>query len=44
MMSLVNVYSKAPAEERQKVYDLLEPIYPTETERLEKIRLGDQKN
>ena len=41
---LVNVYSKAPAEERQKVYDLLEPIYPTETERLEKIRLGDQKN
>ena len=39
---LVNVYSKAPAEERQKVYDLLEPIYPTEQDRLEKIRLGDQ--
>lgn len=37
---LVNIYSKAPAEERTKVAKLLEPIYPTETERIEKIRKG----
>ena len=37
---LVNVYSKAPETERKEVYDLLQPIYPTDTERLEKIRLG----
>ena len=35
---LVNVYSKAPQTERQSVYDLLQPIYPTESNRLEKIR------
>lgn len=35
---LVNVYSKAPQAERQSVYDLLQPIYPTESNRLEKIR------
>lgn len=35
---LVNIYSKAPQTERQGVYDLLQPIYPTETDRLEKIR------
>ena len=40
---LVNVYSKAPAEERSNVYNLLEPIYPTDQERLEKIRKGYQK-
>lgn len=37
---LVNIYSKAPAEERNKVYKLLEPIYPTENQRLEDIRKG----
>lgn len=37
---LVNLYSKAPATERSKVYTLLEPIYPTETERLEQIKKG----
>ena len=37
---LVNVYSKAPETERKEVYDLLQPIYPTDTERLDKIRLG----
>lgn len=37
---LVNLYSKAPATERTQVYNLLEPIYPTETERLEKIKKG----
>lgn len=40
---LVNVYSKAPAEERTRVYNLLEPIYPTDTERLEKIRKGSEQ-
>jgi len=35
---LVNLYSKAPQTERQSVYDLLQPIYPTESERLDKIR------
>lgn len=35
---LVNVYSKAPETERKEVYDLLQPIYPTESQRLEKIK------
>ena len=38
---LVNIYSKAPETERKQVYDLLQPLYPTETERLEKIRKGE---
>ena len=37
---LVNIYSKAPAEERSKVYNLLQPIYPTEEKRLEEIKKG----
>lgn len=37
---LVNVYSKAPEAERTEVYELLQPIYPTDSERLEKIRRG----
>lgn len=37
---LVNVYSKAPQDERTKVYELLSPIYPTETQRLQKIKTG----
>lgn len=41
---LVNLYSKAPVTERNAVYKLLEPIYPTETERLEKLKKGaDEK-
>lgn len=40
---LVNIYSKAPAEERTRVYELLEPIYPTEQSRLEQIKNGQQK-
>ena len=39
---LVNIYSKAPADERTKVYNLLEPIYPTESDRLEKIKKGQE--
>lgn len=40
---LVNVYSKAPAEERTKVYDLLQPMYPTDQDRLDKIKQGQTK-
>ena len=35
---LVNVYSQAPQNERDEVYDLLQPIYPTDRSRLEKIK------
>lgn len=38
---LVNVYSKAPETERKDVYDLLQPIYPTESNRLDKIKNPD---
>lgn len=37
---LVNVYSKAPSDERETVYDLLEPIYPAEQTRLDQIKKG----
>lgn len=40
---LVNIYSKASQEERTKVYNLLQEIYPTETERLEKIKNGQER-
>ena len=40
---LVNIYSKAPETERQKVYDILQPIYPTESTRLNKIKNPDTK-
>ena len=35
---LVNVYSKAPQNERDDVYELLQPIYPTDRQSLEKIK------
>lgn len=38
---LVNVYSKAPETERKDVYDLLQPVYPTESQRLNKIKNPD---
>ncbi|MDE6080217.1 MAG: DUF4835 family protein [Duncaniella sp.] len=41
---LVNIYSKAPDDERRHAYELLNPIFPTENERLEKIRRGDEEN
>lgn len=41
---LVNVYSKAQETERKNVYDILSRIYPTETERLEKIRNPEDPN
>lgn len=40
---LVNVYSKAPQAERESVYELLQPIYPTESERLDKIKKGEER-
>lgn len=40
---LVNIYSKAPATERETAYDILQPIYPTESERLEKIKKGEER-
>lgn len=41
---LVNIYSKAPSSEREAAYEILQPIYPTETDRLEKIKKGDESN
>lgn len=41
---LVNIYSKAPSGERTEAYNVLQPIYPTETSRLEKIRKGQEDN
>lgn len=35
---LVNVYSKAPQTEREEVFNLLQPIYPTDNERLNNIK------
>lgn len=40
---LVNVYSKAPQTEREKVFDLLSPIYPTDQERLGKIKNPEER-
>lgn len=37
---LVNVYSKAPQSERETAYEILQPVYPTESERLDKIKKG----
>ncbi len=38
---LVNIYSKASLTEKQSVYDVLNPIFPTEGKRLDKIRKED---
>ncbi|MDE6753673.1 MAG: DUF4835 family protein, partial [Muribaculaceae bacterium] len=35
---LVNVYSKAPQSEREEAYELLKKLYPTDMERINKIR------
>lgn len=39
---LVNIYSKASQTERTTVFDLLSPIYPTDTERLNSIKNPEQ--
>ena len=41
---LVNVYSKSNMSERQSVYELLYPLYPTGRERLDKIKEEQQTN
>jgi len=43
MGELVNIYSKASSSEREKVYDLLSPVYPTETKQLDEIKNGKTK-
>ena len=35
---LVNIYSKANSSEKEQVFELLYPLYPTETERLNRIK------
>lgn len=35
---LVNIYSQAPQQERDEVYELLQPIFPTDRDRLNKIK------
>lgn len=40
---LVGVYSKAPANEREEAYEILHAIYPTEMERLDKIKFGSDR-
>ncbi len=40
---LVNIYSEAGSTERDKIYNLLEPIYPSEQERITKIKKGKEK-
>lgn len=40
---LVNLYSKAPQTEREAAYETLQPIYPTESERLDKIKKGEER-
>ena len=40
---LVNVYSKSGATEKSKVYELLYPLYPTESQRLNKIKEVSKK-
>lgn len=40
---LVNVYSKAQQTERDRVYETLYPLWPTENKRLTEIKKGPQK-
>lgn len=44
MDELVNIYSKSPQEERDRVYDLLYGIYPAETKRLDLIKKPQTNN
>lgn len=41
---LVNVYSKAGSTEKDQVYELLKPIYPTESSRLNQIKDPETAN
>lgn len=40
---LVNIYSKGSSEERTHAFNVLSPLFPTDTERLEKIKKGEIK-
>ena len=40
---LVNIYSKASKAEKETVYELLYPLYPTENARLDKIKSTETK-
>ena len=40
---LVNIYSKAPESQRRDAYEILQPIYPTDSERIDKIKKGKEK-
>lgn len=40
---LVNVYSKAQQTERERVYETLYPLWPTDSKRLNEIKRGPQK-
>lgn len=40
---LVNIYSKANTTERENVYEILYPLYPTDGSRLDKIKNPDTK-
>lgn len=40
---LVNIYSKAPQAERDKVVEILTPLYPTEMKRINMIKAGTNK-
>lgn len=44
MDELVNIYSKANMTEKQKVYELLYPLYPTATKQLEAIKNENTEN
>lgn len=39
---LVNIYSKAPQEERTHAYNVLSPLYPTDQDRIDKIKKGEE--
>lgn len=41
---LVNIYSKANMSEKESVYETLYPIYPTEGQRLDKIKKEEDRN
>lgn len=41
---LVNIYSKAPVDEREHAYKVLSPLFPTDTDRIDKIKRGAEDN
>lgn len=40
---LVNIYSKSNADERGKAFEILQPVYPSDNDRLIKIKNGGEK-